>query len=186
MIRKGNQYGFSLVELMIVVAIIGVLVPLAQQKFTMFRAKANQAEAKVILSYIANEFEILQEDPAAINISARDAVVISLASETGGGNCGLDSNVQAYVKPRVDCKKSKYNYYVVFCTMSMRDFDYVFLAESSSYHTCGLGSDIVALRAKLGRGRTLYNVVKPNPANCPTQTSRDSIQLFSLASSLCS
>ena len=47
-----NQKGFSLVELMIVVAIIGVLAALAVPKFSQFQAKARQAEAKNNLNHI--------------------------------------------------------------------------------------------------------------------------------------
>lgn len=50
-IMKG-QKGFSLVELMIVVAIIGILAALAVPKFQSFQAKARQSEAKNNLSHI--------------------------------------------------------------------------------------------------------------------------------------
>lgn len=47
-----NQAGFSLVELMIVVAIIGILAAVAVPNFQRFQAKARQAEAKSDLSAI--------------------------------------------------------------------------------------------------------------------------------------
>ncbi len=47
-----NQKGFSLVELMIVVAIIGILAALAVPRFQSFQAKAKQTEAKNNLSHI--------------------------------------------------------------------------------------------------------------------------------------
>lgn len=50
-VMKG-QKGFSLVELMIVVAIIGILAALAVPKFQSFQAKARQSEAKNNLSHI--------------------------------------------------------------------------------------------------------------------------------------
>jgi len=50
-VRSGNS-GFSLVELMIVVAIIGLLAALAVPRFQSFQAKARQSEAKNNLSHI--------------------------------------------------------------------------------------------------------------------------------------
>jgi type IV pilus assembly protein PilA len=50
--KKTGQEGFSLVELMVVVAIIGVLASIAAPKFTMYRAKAGQAEAKTNLGHM--------------------------------------------------------------------------------------------------------------------------------------
>lgn len=47
-----NKSGFSLVELMVVVAIIGILASLAIPQVTKFQAKARQSEAKSMLSTI--------------------------------------------------------------------------------------------------------------------------------------
>ena len=47
-----KQSGFSLVELMVVVAIIGVLASLAVPRFKTFQAKARQAEAKTNLAHL--------------------------------------------------------------------------------------------------------------------------------------
>lgn len=52
MTTNAAQKGFSLVELMVVVAIIGVLASLAVPKFQVFQAKAKQSEAKNNLSHI--------------------------------------------------------------------------------------------------------------------------------------
>lgn len=54
---KRNEAGFSLVELMIVVGIIGILASLAMPKMQIFMAKARQSEAKGIL---ANVFALQQ------------------------------------------------------------------------------------------------------------------------------
>ncbi len=48
-IRKLNKKGFSLIELMIVVAIIGILAAIALPNFTRFQRKARQSEAKGLL-----------------------------------------------------------------------------------------------------------------------------------------
>jgi type IV pilus assembly protein PilA len=49
---KRNEAGFSLVELMIVVGIIGILASLAMPKMQVFMAKARQSEVKGLLSNI--------------------------------------------------------------------------------------------------------------------------------------
>jgi len=51
MIRT-NRHGFTLVELMVVVAIIGILAALGVPQFQKFQAKAKQSEAKTILAAI--------------------------------------------------------------------------------------------------------------------------------------
>ena len=52
MLKKMNRKGFTLIELMIVVAIIGILAAIAIPNFLKFQAKAKQSEAKNNLSAI--------------------------------------------------------------------------------------------------------------------------------------
>jgi prepilin-type N-terminal cleavage/methylation domain-containing protein len=51
-IQLNHMSGFSLVELMIVVAIIGILAALAQPQFLVYQARAKQSEAMTNLSMI--------------------------------------------------------------------------------------------------------------------------------------
>lgn len=48
--QVGNQKGFSLIELMVVVGIIGILAAIAVPNFQRFQAKARQSEAKANLA----------------------------------------------------------------------------------------------------------------------------------------
>jgi type IV pilus assembly protein PilE len=50
--HSANSRGFTLIEIMIVVAIIGILVGLAVPKFTKATVKAKQTEAKLLLNQI--------------------------------------------------------------------------------------------------------------------------------------
>ena len=51
-IKLKTCYGFSLLELMVVVAILGVLATVAVPRFNIFRARARQGEAKSNLGVI--------------------------------------------------------------------------------------------------------------------------------------
>ena len=89
--RKINgEAGFSLVELMIVVGIIGVLAALAVPRFQQFQAKARMAEAKTILSSIYS----LEEAYYLDNNTYLNFALLGRKSD-GKNNCSPDANADA-------------------------------------------------------------------------------------------
>ena len=79
--KKMTQAGFSLVELMIVVGIIGILATLAVPRFQQFQAKARMGEAKNMLNhvYTLEESYFLDRD-IYLNM-------VAYGSANAGGNC---------------------------------------------------------------------------------------------------
>jgi prepilin-type N-terminal cleavage/methylation domain-containing protein len=102
MIRKKSQ-GFSLIELMIVVAIITVLAMQAIPRFAKFQAKARQAEGQTNLSAIYT----LQESFFAAN-GRYGAAFANIGLQAGGGaNCPAGNDIGFSIRP---CVAGKVNY----------------------------------------------------------------------------
>jgi prepilin-type N-terminal cleavage/methylation domain-containing protein len=59
---RNNQSGFTLVELMVVVAIIGILATIAIPQYSKFQAKARQSEAKVGLTGLSTAEQSFQAE----------------------------------------------------------------------------------------------------------------------------
>jgi type IV pilus assembly protein PilA len=102
---KRNEAGFSLVELMIVVGIIGILASLAMPKMQIFMAKARQSEAKGLLSnvyalqqsyYTENSQYAAMADIAQIGyVASTDAKrMYDITAMTGGASLSATADLR--------------------------------------------------------------------------------------------
>lgn len=119
--RLNRKQGFSLVELMIVVAIIGILAALAIPRFQQFQAKSKQAEARSNLAHIYT----LQLSYNGDNDTFSNFTHLTLGGTAGGtGGYAVGPSPDAAVWADVntcnttndigfrvtDCKKVRYAY----------------------------------------------------------------------------
>lgn len=110
-----NKLGFSLLELMVVVAIIGVLATFAVPRFNIFRARARQGEAKSNLGVIFTLQEAFKIDKERY-YNGDDAY---------WGGDGMDSSAKADsvgyaggTPADTDCKANKLGFRLANCTAS--------------------------------------------------------------------
>ena len=92
-LRKGSK-GFTLIELMIVVAIIGILAAIAIPNFLRFQLKSKTSEAKVNIAAIRTaEESYLAEFGAYVNCAATPAASPGSTKQpfTGGGLANFDT-----------------------------------------------------------------------------------------------
>jgi len=118
--RLNRKQGFSLVELMIVVAIIGILAALAIPRFQQFQAKSKQAEARSNLAHIYT----LQLSYNGDNDTFSNFDLLTLGGATDQGGHTVNGSASAGVWLDVntcnttndigfrvtDCKKVRYVY----------------------------------------------------------------------------
>ncbi|HEX8706279.1 MAG TPA: prepilin-type N-terminal cleavage/methylation domain-containing protein [Myxococcaceae bacterium] len=107
MAQRRQRYGFTLIELMIVVAIIGILAAIAIPNFVRFQARARQSEANVNLKSLFTALRTQQRMPSeritASGFSAERGNRYSYHLEDGCSSYEDRSGVDAVSHPNDTC-----------------------------------------------------------------------------------
>ncbi len=120
-ILKGKLLGFSLLELMVVVAILGVLATVAVPRFNIFRARSRQAEAKSSLGVIftlQESFAIDHERYYDGDETKWGGVAMNKnGTRYGYGGSGNSGCVAGRSKNKLgfrlaNCEKARYGYFI--------------------------------------------------------------------------
>jgi prepilin-type N-terminal cleavage/methylation domain-containing protein len=90
--RTGNKKGFTLIELMIVVVIIGILAALAIPRFMRSTTKSKQSEAKQLLKQIYTMQHAYRQE---FNAYCLNGVSANAAAPTAFARIGVDIGLSA-------------------------------------------------------------------------------------------
>lgn len=88
-----NSKGFTLIELMIVVAIIGILAAIAIPSYQRHIAKTQASESFVLIKDIGSQVELnLSQDPLIVGcgiVSSRSGKYVSIDAANDSGTCTI-------------------------------------------------------------------------------------------------
>ena len=119
-VTRKNAAGFSLLELMVVVAILGILATVAVPRFNIFRARGRQAEAKSNLGVIYTlqethsiHHETFYDGAALGQADAMNTYATAIGfrgSTQNGGQSICPSNKLGFTL--ANCEQTRYGYYI--------------------------------------------------------------------------
>jgi type IV pilus assembly protein PilE len=92
---SGRQKGFTLIELMIVVAVIGILSAIALPSYSQYILRANRADAEAVLTETAQYMERYY----TTNSTYDSATLVSSVSPKGATGGGIKYNITFSVTP---------------------------------------------------------------------------------------
>lgn len=155
-VKKNNlgiQLGFTLIEIMIVVAITSILASLFLQKFALFQAKAVLTEGRTNIATLETLVDIFRLSDGS---ETPNLPFTGHGQDNGSGDPATSCNIQnSYGFTLSNCQKTKFYYYQLTGSGSTN-----FIIEASArgdhiYSSCG-SSDIFTIQLPFPQRRIVY------------------------------